>query len=57
MVFSTLQEIETEIVDFPEESKTKVEALIGFIEGIMRIIIDPLNSTKVKLIQKIFYLL
>ena len=50
MVFSTLQGIEIEIVDFQEESKTKVEALMRFVEGIMRIIIDPLNSTKVKLL-------
>lgn len=47
MVFSTLEEIKREVGHHPNASVVKVYSLIKFVEDIMRIIIDTLNSLKV----------
>jgi len=47
MVFSTLEEIKIETVQFSEDSKSRVINLSNFIGTIMTFIMDPSNSIRV----------
>lgn len=53
MVFSILDGIQKEMADYSKASQTNVYSLIEFIYGIMRYLMDPLNSIRVILIKKI----